>query len=313
MLTASTLEVAMSQKNQLAAVTGASSGIGQATARALAARGFHVLAGVRREADANQLSAQSIEPVILDITDPAHVAAIAERVENDPGGRALGALINNAGIAVNGPVESIPMHEWRRQFEVNFFGHVAITQALLPALLAGGGRVVNVSSIGGRVAGPTFGAYAASKFALEAMSDALRREVTRLGVQVIVIEPGTVATGIWGKGLAAALELAAGMSEAQQTRYRDLLSAASRQAETLGRSGIDPAVAARVIADAIEARKPRARYLVGRDAKLIARMAGLLPDRVVDRLIARNLGLGEPGTTSAATQPSENASELAAR
>jgi NAD(P)-dependent dehydrogenase (short-subunit alcohol dehydrogenase family) len=122
MLTTSTLEVSMSQKNQLAVVTGASSGIGQATARALAARGFHVLAGVRREADANQLSAESIEPVILDITDPAHVAAIAERVEHDADGRPLGVLVNNAGIAVNGPVETIPIQEWRRQFEVNFFG-----------------------------------------------------------------------------------------------------------------------------------------------------------------------------------------------
>lgn len=284
----------MSQKNQLAVVTGASSGIGQATVRALAGRGFHVLAGVRRDADADPISGQSIEPVILDITDPAHVAAIAERVEGDPGGRPLRALVNNAGIAVNGPVETIPMQEWRRQFDVNFFGHVAVTQALLPALLAARGRVVNISSIGGRVAGPTFGAYAASKFALEAVSDALRREVARLGVQVIVIEPGTVATGIWGKGLAAALELAAKMSEAQQARYGDLLAAVSKQAETLQRSGIDPANAARVIADAIDAPKPRARYLVGRDAKVMAPIAGLLPDRIVDRLIARNLGLREP-------------------
>ena len=203
----------------------------------------------------------------------------------------LGALVNNAGIAVNGPVETIPMQEWRHQFDVNFFGHVAMTQALLPALLAAGGRVVNVSSIGGRVAAPTFGAYAASKFAMEAMSDALRREVGRLGVQVIVIEPGTVATGIWGKGLVAAQKLAAAMSEDQQARYRELLEAARRQAETLGRGGIDPADAARVIADAIEARTPRARYLVGRDARLMAPIAGLLPDRIVDRLIARNLGL----------------------
>ena len=170
-----------------------------------------------------------------------------------------------------------------------------------------------VSSIGGRVVGPTFGAYAASKFALEAVSDALRREVVRLGVQVIVIEPGTVATGIWGKGLAAAQELAARMSEAQQTRYRDLLAAVSKQAETLARSGIDPADAARVIADAVEARKPRVRYLVGRDAKLMARVAGVLPDRIVDRLIARNLGLGEPAATSAAAARSDPASELAVR
>lgn len=292
----------MLHKNQLAVVTGASSGIGQATAQVLAARGFHVLAGVRRESDAKQLSGESIEPVMLDITDPAQVAAVSERVQADASSRPLGALVNNAGVAVNGPVEAIPIEEWRRQFEVNFFGHVAVTQALLPALLAGGGRVVNVSSIGGRVVGPTFGAYAASKFALEAMSDALRREVTRLGVRVIVIEPGTVATAIWGKGLVAAQQLADGMSEAQRIRYRGLLAAMSKQAETLARGGIEPADAARVIADAIEARKPRARYLVGRDAKVMARMAGLLPDRIVDRLIARNLGLAEPATGSAPAQ-----------
>jgi NAD(P)-dependent dehydrogenase (short-subunit alcohol dehydrogenase family) len=290
----------MSRK-QLAVVTGASSGIGQATAGTLAARGFHVLAGVRRQVDADQLAGEGVEPVILDITDPSHVAAIAERVEHEADTRPLGALVNNAGIAVNAPVETIPMQEWRRQFEVNFFGHVAITQALLPALLAGGGRVVNVSSIGGRVAGPTFGAYAASKFALEAVSDALRREVGRLGVQVIVIEPGTVKTAIWGKGLATAQELVAGMSTAQQSRYGDLLAAVARRAQTLQRGGIDPSEAARVIADAIDARRPRARYLVGRDARVMARVAGLLPDRLVDRFIARNLGLTNDVSTGRRT------------
>jgi NAD(P)-dependent dehydrogenase (short-subunit alcohol dehydrogenase family) len=279
----------MRHTNRLVVVTGASTGIGQATARALAARGFHVLAGVRRQEDADQIAGESIEPVILDITDPAHVAALAEQVETD--GRPLAALVNNAGIAVNSPVETIPMQEWRRQFEVNFFGHVAVTQALLPALLAAGGRVVNVSSIGGRVAGPTFGAYAASKFALEAMSDVLRREVGRLGVQVIVIEPGTVATPIWGKGRTTAQQLVSGMSPEQRARYRDLLTAVLERAQALENNGLAPADAARVIADAIEARKPRTRYLVGRDAKVMARIADVLPDRRVDRLLARPLGL----------------------
>ena len=173
----------MSQENEFAVVTGASSGIGHATARALATRGFHVLAGVRRESDAEQLAGKNLEPVILDVTDAAQIAALADRVTGDAEGRLLRALVNNAGIAVNAPVEAIPMAEWRRQFEVNFFGQVALTQALLPALLSARGRVVNVSSIGGRVAGPTYGAYSASKFALEAMSDVLRREVARFGVR----------------------------------------------------------------------------------------------------------------------------------
>jgi NAD(P)-dependent dehydrogenase (short-subunit alcohol dehydrogenase family) len=281
----------MAQKNQLAVVTGASSGIGHATARALAARGFHVLAGVRRDEDAEGIAEEGIEPIIVDITDPAQVTALAERAGGDPQDRRLGALVNNAGIAVTAPVETIPVEEWRRQFEVNFFGHVAVTQALLPALLAARGRIVNVSSIGGRVASPTFGAYAGSKFALEAMSDALRREVGRLGVRVIVVEPGTVATPIWGKGMATAQELLAGMPDEQKVRYRDVIAAAIKQAQTLERNGIDPADAARVIADAIEAPKPRTRYLIGRDAKIMGRLAWLLPDRVLDRAIAKNLGL----------------------
>jgi NAD(P)-dependent dehydrogenase (short-subunit alcohol dehydrogenase family) len=284
----------MAQNKQLAVVTGASSGIGQATARTLATRGFHVLAGVRRDLDATQLADAGVEAVILDITDPEHVAALGERVQSDPAGRPLRALINNAGIAVNAPVEAIPMEEWRRQFEVNFFGHVGVTQAVLPALLSARGRIINVSSIGGRVVLPTFGAYASSKFAIEALSDALRREVGRLGVPVIVIEPGTVATAIWGKGLASAQELVAGMSEEQQIRYGDLVAAVRKQAEKLERLGIDAADAARTIANVVETPKPRARYLVGRDAKLMARMARLLPDRALDRLIDWNLGLRRP-------------------
>jgi NAD(P)-dependent dehydrogenase (short-subunit alcohol dehydrogenase family) len=273
-------------------VTGASSGIGRATATSLGTRAFRVLAGVRSAADADRLTeAARVEPVIVDVTNAADVAALAERVDDLAGRGGLKALVNNAGIAVNAPVETIPMAEWRRQFEVNFFGHVAVTQALLPALLDSGGRVVNVSSIGGRVAGPTFGAYAASKFALEAMSDALRREVTRLGVHVVVIEPGSVATPIWEKGRSQFDELAAGMDPTQRGRYAGLVSAMVAGAEAMARGGIPPEAAAAVIVRAVEARRPRARYLVGRDAKLAARAARLLPDRLLDALIARSLGL----------------------
>jgi NAD(P)-dependent dehydrogenase (short-subunit alcohol dehydrogenase family) len=284
----------MSKNNRLAIVTGASSGVGQATANELAARGFQVLAGVRKEADAERIAADRVEPVILDVTEPDQIAAIAERVETDADGRPLAVLVNNAGIAVNSPVETIPMDEWRRQFDVNFFGQVAVTQALLPALLAARGRVVNVSSIGGRVAGPTFGAYAASKFALEAMSDALRREAGRFGLKVIVVEPGAVATPIWDKGIATAQDLTAGLTPEQQARYRDLLDAVLEQAKSAAEEGIEPSAVARVIADAVEADRPKTRYLVGRDAKVAGRMAAVLPDRIMDRLIARDLGLRAP-------------------
>jgi NAD(P)-dependent dehydrogenase (short-subunit alcohol dehydrogenase family) len=281
----------MPKTNQLAVVTGASSGVGRATARLLAERGFHVLAGVRRSEDGDGIAAERLEPVILDITDSADVRAISERVREDA--HSLGALVNNAGIAVNAPVESLPMEGWRLQLEVNFLGQVALTQALLPSLFESEGRVVNVSSIGGRVGpAPTFGAYGASKFALEAMSDALRREVGRLGVRVIVVEPGAVATPIWDKGMATAQELVANMSAEQRARYGDVIEALPGLAAENQRRAIDPADVARVIVGAIEARRPRTRYLVGRDAKLIARVAGVLPDRIVDRLMARALGLG---------------------
>ena len=285
----------MMSTDRTAVVTGASSGIGLAATQELARRGFHVLAGVRNQQDAERLATENIEPVIVDITDEEQIAALADRVARDPRGRRLGVLVNNAGVALNAPAETIPLVEWHRHFDVNFFGHVAVVRALLPALIADGdGRLVNVSSIGGRVAFPTFGAYAAAKFALEGFSDALRREVGRIGVKVIVIEPGNIATPIWNKTMATMDEMAATMTPDQQARYDDLVAAVRNQAEERRSSGIQPLSVAKVIADAIEARKPRARYRVGRDAKLGAIMSGLLSDHLFDRLVARNLGLTVP-------------------
>lgn len=177
-------------RHQLVLVTGASTGIGAATARELAGRGYHVLAGVRRATDGDALRSDRIEPVLLDITDQAQVDAVAERVSSDQPHRPLRAVVNNAGISVNAPFEVLSMATWRQQFEVNLFGHVAVLQALLPALIQSRGTVVNVSSVGGKVALPTYGAYAAAKFALEGASDALRREMKPFGFNVVVIEPG---------------------------------------------------------------------------------------------------------------------------
>ena len=294
----------MTSTDRMAVVTGASSGLGLATARELARRGFHVLAGVRKQQDAERLAAENVEPVIVDITDEEQVAALADRVTRDRRGRRLGVLVNNAGVALNAPAETIPMDEWRRHFDVNFFGHVAVVRALLPALIAGGdGRLVNVSSIGGRVAFPTFGAYAAAKFALEGFSDVLRREVGRLGVKVIVIEPGNIATPIWNKTTATMDEMAATMTPDQHARYDDLVAAIRNQAEERRSGGIQPAGAAKVIADAIQSPKPRTRYRVGRDAKLGAVMSGLLGDRAFDRLVARNLGLSAHRRPAGAAAP----------
>ena len=208
---------------KLIVVTGASTGMGAATARELARQGFHVLAGVRREADADAIRTAGVEPVILDITDAEQVAALAARVGEDP--RTVHALVNNAGIQVNAPVEALPMAQWRRVFEVNLFGHVAVTQALLPALLRSKGRVINISSIGGKAAMPTYGAYAGAKFALEAVSDSLRREVAPLGVPVVVVEPGGVRTKMAARGVATANQLAARMTPEQDERYGSLVQA----------------------------------------------------------------------------------------
>jgi NAD(P)-dependent dehydrogenase (short-subunit alcohol dehydrogenase family) len=277
---------------QLAVVTGASSGIGEATARRLSQRGYHVLAGVRRQADAQRLAADHLEPVVLDVTDPAHVAHLAARVREDPSGRPLRVLVNNAGVTLSAPAELVPDARWREHFDVNLFGLVAVTTALLPALLAAGdARLVNVSSVAAVLASPTFGPYAASKAAVEAYSDVLRREVARLGVAVVVVQPGAVRTPIWAKGTDSLDDLTRDMTPEQHDRYDPLLAAVRRQAGSQGGRGVEATTAAEVILGAVEARRPRPRYLVGRDAQLAARLTHLLSDRAVDRLLARLLRL----------------------
>jgi len=262
----------------LALVTGASTGIGHACATHLATLGFEVLAGVRRPDDAPP----GLEPLQLDVTSEADIAAAAERV-----GARLDALVNNAGIAVSGPLEGVPISEWRRQMEVNFLGQVAVTQALLPALVNARGRVVNMSSIGGRNALPLFGPYSASKFALEAMTDSLRREVASLGVKVVSVEPGGIATPIWDKGLSDADRVTDAMPADVRRRYEGLIVAGRREAERIGREGLPPEAVAAVVGRAVTARRPRTRYLVGKDAVAQAWLSRVLPDRAMDAVIRR--------------------------
>lgn len=278
--------------NELIVVTGASTGMGAATVKELARRGFHVLAGVRREADAEALRGlgiEGIEPCILDITVESDVATIADRVTRDPLHRPLRALVNNAGIAINAPVETLPMGEWRRQFEVNLFGHIAMTQALLSALLNSSGTVVNISSVGGKFALPTYGAYAGSKFALEAVSDALRREVSDVGIKVVIVEPGAVKTEMAERGIATAEGLEADMTSAQRARYGDLSAAIAGQARSFNETGASAEHAATVIAKAATASHPRTRYTIGRDAAILVRITRVVSDRVLDRIIRLNL------------------------
>jgi NAD(P)-dependent dehydrogenase (short-subunit alcohol dehydrogenase family) len=268
-------------------VTGASTGIGEASARQLSRLGFDVVAGVRSDEAAARAREAGLEPVRLDVTDAASVAEAAAFVEARVGDRGLDGLVNNAGVAVSGPVELVPLDEWRRQLEVNLIGQVAVTQALLPALLRRRGRVVMVSSIGGRVAAPLFGPYSASKFGLEAVSDALRREVAELGVRVVVVEPGAIATPIWDKGITVGDEIVARGDPTARARYSRLIDRTRAAAEANARDGLPPSAVAEVISEAMTAEKPRTRYLVGREAKLRARLAQLLPDRALDALVAR--------------------------
>ena len=284
------IEMAASPEIQeIAVITGASTGMGAATARELARRGFHVLAGVRRDRDADAIRGPGIEPLIIDITNPDHIQALATRVHRDPQGRAVRALVNNAGIGVNVPVEALAIDEWRRLFEVNFFGHIAVTHAVLPALLRSKGRVVNISSVGGKIAMATYGPYASTKFALEAVSDSLRREMAPFGVQVVVVEPGAVRTEMPGRAMAAAHELASVMTQAQTQRYGGLVHAITAQTASHTNSGLPAEAAAKVIAQAVTARRPRTRYTIGRDAALITRLARFLPDRTLDRVLAAAL------------------------
>jgi NAD(P)-dependent dehydrogenase (short-subunit alcohol dehydrogenase family) len=274
---------------ELIVVTGASTGMGAATAKELARRGFHILAGVRRDSDADAVRDTNIEPVILDITQPDQIKALADRIVADPAHRPLRALVNNAGIAVNAPVEALPIAEWRRQFEVNLFGHISVTQALMPSLLASSGRVVNISSVGGKIAMATYGAYAGTKFALEAVSDSLRREVAPLGVQVVIVEPGGVRTAMSASGIATARDLAGSMTPDQSKRYGRLVQAIIAQAAAFTKTGLPAEKAALVIARAVTTRRPRTRYTIGRDAALLTRLTRILPDRVLDRILAANL------------------------
>jgi NAD(P)-dependent dehydrogenase (short-subunit alcohol dehydrogenase family) len=265
-------------------ITGASTGIGEATAHHLKELGFDAVGAVRRPEDAERLGSAGLRTVTLDVTDLESIAAAGAALGDGP----LAGLVNNAGVAVAGPLEFLPLEQLRRQLEVNLIGQVAVIQRFLASLRAGRGRIVNVSSIGGRVALPLLGAYSMSKFGLEGMSDSLRRELRPQGVDVVVIEPGGVKTPIWRKGNELAADLQAGMPPEVGRLYGPMIEALRAETVNIERvRGIEPREVAETIAAALTAKRPRARYVVGKDAKLRAPMAAVLPDRVMDRLIAR--------------------------
>jgi NAD(P)-dependent dehydrogenase (short-subunit alcohol dehydrogenase family) len=274
-------------------VTGASTGIGEAIAKRLDP-GHRVFAGVRKDADAEKLRAAgaNIEPIKLDVTDQASIDAAARLVKAEVGDDGLAGLVNNAGIAVSAPLEFLPIDELRQQLEVNVVGQVAVTQAFLAPIRAAKGRIVNIGSIGGKVAFPLAGAYAASKFAMEAITDSLRRELLPWGIEVVIVEPGGVVTPIWDRGRDTADRIRENAPPEAERLYGGLLEAMLAQVEEITRNGMQPGEIAEVVHTALTAGKPKTRYLVGKEAKQRARAAAILPDRVFDRIVARTLKWG---------------------
>ena len=275
-------------------VTGASTGIGQACALRLDKIGFQVFAGVRKEADGESLKRQASEhltPVFIDVTEEASIASAADTVAAAVGAAGLAGLVNNAGIVVPGPLEFQPLGDIRQQIDVNFIGQIAVTQAFLPLLRKRRGRIVNIGSIGGRMATPFLGAYAASKFAMEAFTDSLRMELQPWGISVSIVEPGSIATPLWEKGQAAADEIDRKLPQTGHDLYDPAVAAMRRVADKLARAAIPPSAVAKAVAHALTAKRPKTRYLVGRDAKLQAAVAKLVPDRMRDWLIVQRMGL----------------------
>ena len=267
-------------------ITGSSTGIGAACALDLDGRGFRVFAGVRSEADGERLRRQASErlsPVRIDVTEPETIRTAADEVSAAVGEAGLAGLVNNAGILVSAPVELVGLDLLRRQLEVNVIGVVAVTQAFLPLLRSGRGRIVNVGSISGRVVAPLLGPYAASKFALEALTDALRVELRKWGISVSIVEPDTVKTPIWdkveeqpGEHFLHALKL-----------YDDELLAMRKATYVMGKTGMPVDRVVRAVRHALSARRPKTRYPVGFRTHLAFWAARHLPDRLRDWFIIR--------------------------
>lgn len=269
-------------------VTGASTGIGRATVAELVSQGFTVWATVRREVDAEALVAElgpAVTPVVLDLTDHDSVRAAGARI---CAAGPLYGLVNNAGTALPGPLELIPIEMFRRQLDISLTGQLLMTQVLLPALRAsaeqtGDARIVMIGSVGGRIAGPMLGAYAAAKHGLVGLSGSLRAELAPSGIAVVLIEPGAISTPIWDRGRDAGAAMVA-EDPAGYARYADQLAASQKMAEHGNKQGLAPRVPALAVLEALTNAKPRPRVAVGRDAKAVGVLVRVLPFRAIYRM-----------------------------
>jgi NAD(P)-dependent dehydrogenase (short-subunit alcohol dehydrogenase family) len=268
-------------------VTGTTTGIGRATAERLARAGYDVIPGMRRD---EPLPDPVRPPVLIDLGDPDTIGPAAKQVLDRADGNLVG-LVNNAGINVNGPVEMVGLEDWRHQFEVNLFGHVALTKELLPALIANRGRIVTVGSIGGRMSAPFLGPYSASKFAVRAWMDAMRLELAPHGVRAVLVEPGAIATPLWEKGTSAGRARLDEAEPALRQRYDEQAAGVLRMAAMSESMAIPPDRCAKVIERALTSSHPSGRYLVGTDAHVQAAIA-VLPTRLLD--FVTRLALRQP-------------------
>lgn len=272
-------------------ITGASSGIGRACALYFAGQGWRVFAGVRQNADAERLRSQggeNLTPLFLDVTQAEQISEAAQIVAGELEGQGLTALINNAGIAFPGPLAYVPLADLEKHLAVNVTGQIAVTQAFLPLLRRAGGRVVMMSSMGGKNAIPFFGAYCGSKFALEGISDALRLELRPLGVRVIVLEPGAIDTPIWEKSAGESGEMFGDYPPSAFDDYGKQLQGLGKSVTQMGGASVETVVA--VVERALTVKRPKARYALDNFSRLRA-LIELLPTPLRDRLVARQIGL----------------------
>ena len=296
-------------------VTGASTGIGRATALHLDSIGLRVFAGVRRDEDGEALQREAssrLTPIRLDVTDADDIERAVRLVGVAVRDSRLAGIVNNAGIAVSGPVEFVPLDQWRQQFEINLFGVVAMVQAFTPLLRESMGRIVTTGSLGGRLAQPMVAPYCASKHALEALSDALRLELRPWGIRVALVQPGAVKTPIWNKGLEAGGELLRNAPPELRQLYGAAVQVATRMAVHENETGVEPIEVARAIEHALLSPRPRTRYPVGRQARLLIPLSRWLPDRLKDELLLRVSGLPRTADATAVRDEPSGLRESAA-
>jgi len=279
-------------------ITGASTGIGRACALALDAKGFRVYAGVRNDSDGRALREAStrLQPVHLDVTDAASIATMTEQVTRETGDEGLAGLVNNAGTTLPCPIRYLPVDAFRGQIEVNLTGPLAVTASLLPLLCRGRGRVVNVTSVVGRIGTPLMAPYVAAKHAMEGLSDVMRLEFSGLGVRVAVVEPGYIATTMREKLQRDTETVIRSLPAEGRKAYAGQLTTLAETISHHAANGSPPALVAAAVEHALTSRRPRTRYPVGAGARRLLMIRRLLTDRWFDRVILRVANLGGAGS-----------------